>query len=261
MPAERLDARGVAQIQSEDLEPVAPLLEIGFPRVTQRAVARKARRDDEARAGPQQLDPGLVADLHASPGEQRDPAREVRGLRTLRVVAIGTARTQLVVEVVDERVLLLADVAVSPVLEVCDVGHRFALGRIPGRCEDVRCREHRLGPQRSDPGLAERGLIASDLLGALTTLAGADMLAPRLHVRREDGAGGGTQADALGLGQAVQETGVPRHRLEHPDDGADAGVDVLVIRHGDRPAVTGTGRSGSARAIAWIRANARAATP
>ncbi len=81
MLAERLDARRVAQVEAEDLEPVAPLLEVGLRGVAGRRVAREARRDDQLRAGAQQLDPRLVADLDAPAGEQRDAAAEVGGLR------------------------------------------------------------------------------------------------------------------------------------------------------------------------------------
>jgi hypothetical protein len=81
--AERFDARGVAQIEPEDLEPVAPGVEVGLRCIARRAVAREAGRDDQLRAGAQELDPGLVADLDAPAGEQRDAAgRSARlGLR------------------------------------------------------------------------------------------------------------------------------------------------------------------------------------
>ena len=79
--AERLDARRVAQIEAEDLEPVAPLVEVGFARVPQRRVAREAGRDDQLGAGAQELDAGLVADLHPAAGEQRHPAAAGRRSR------------------------------------------------------------------------------------------------------------------------------------------------------------------------------------
>ena len=55
----------------------APLGEVGLRGVAAGGVARKARRDDEMRAGAQQLEPGLIADLHAPAGEQRDAAAQI----------------------------------------------------------------------------------------------------------------------------------------------------------------------------------------
>ena len=40
----------VAQVEPEDLKPMAPLVEIGFPRIALRGIARKARGDDQLRA-------------------------------------------------------------------------------------------------------------------------------------------------------------------------------------------------------------------
>ena len=110
--AERLDARRVAQVEPVDLEPVAPVGEVRLLGVAGRRVAREARRHDQVRAGAQQLDPGLVADLHPPAGQHRHAALEVGGLRPLREVERGARRAQLVVEVVQLAVGLLADVAV-----------------------------------------------------------------------------------------------------------------------------------------------------
>ena len=49
----------------------------GSARVARRRVAREARGHDQLRAGAQQLDAGLVADLHPAAGEQRDAAAQV----------------------------------------------------------------------------------------------------------------------------------------------------------------------------------------
>ena len=48
--AERLDARRVAQVEPEDLEPVAPLLEVVLACVPLGRVAGEARGHDEVRA-------------------------------------------------------------------------------------------------------------------------------------------------------------------------------------------------------------------
>src|SRR6478735_1683457 len=98
-------------------------------------------------AHPQQLEAGLVADLHASAGEQRRAAGQVGELGALREVEVAAGGTELVVEVMKGGVLLLADVAV-PLLHrlaevgVVDVGLLEPLGR-----EDVRRVEHGLPAQ------------------------------------------------------------------------------------------------------------------
>ena len=101
--AERLDARRVAQVEAEDLEAVAPVREVRLLRVAGRRVAREARRHDQLRAGAQQLDPGLVADLHAAAGEQRDAAAQVGRLGALREVEVAAGGAELVVERVHAR--------------------------------------------------------------------------------------------------------------------------------------------------------------
>ena len=105
VPAERLDARRVAQIEAEDLQPMAPLREVRLRGIARRRVAREARGDDELRAGAQQLDARLVADLHAPAGEQRDAPAQVGRLGALAEVQLRAGRAELVVEVVDRRVV------------------------------------------------------------------------------------------------------------------------------------------------------------
>ena len=96
--AELLDARRVAQIEAVDLEPVLPVGEIGLLRVAGGRVAREPRRHDQVGAGAEQLDPGLVADLHAAARQHRDAALEVGGLGALGEVELGARRAELVVE-------------------------------------------------------------------------------------------------------------------------------------------------------------------
>ena len=79
--AERLDARRVAEVEAEHLEPVTPVVEVGLPCVPQRGVAREAGGHDQLGAGTEELDPGLIPDLHPTTGEQRDPSAQVGGLR------------------------------------------------------------------------------------------------------------------------------------------------------------------------------------
>ena len=89
VPAERLDARRVAQVEPEDLEPVAPVGEVGLGGVARGRVAREAGGDDQLRAGAQQLEAGLVADLHPPAGEQRDAPAQVGQLGALGEVELA----------------------------------------------------------------------------------------------------------------------------------------------------------------------------
>ena len=149
LAAERLDARRVAQVEAEDLEPMPPVPEIRLARVALRSIARKPGGHDELRARTQQLQPGLVADLHPPAGEERHAAAQVGELRSLCKVQLGARRAQLVVEMMDERVFLLADVAELRLLRrtrfrlVLEVVSLESLGR-----EHVRRGEHRLPSQR-----------------------------------------------------------------------------------------------------------------
>ena len=125
LAAERLDARRVPQVEPENLQPIAPLAEVGLARVSRRRVPRKARRHDELRARTKQLESGLITDLHAPARQERHAAAKVGELCALGEVQLGARRAHLVVEVMDLRVLLLADVAV---LELRRSGLRRRLG-------------------------------------------------------------------------------------------------------------------------------------
>ena len=130
--AEALDARRVAQIEAVDLEPVGPLREVALARVALRRVAREAGRDDQLRAGAQELEAGLIADLDPAAGEQGHPPAQVGRFGALAEVELGAFGTELVVEVVDVAVVLLADVAV---LRLEERAHRLVealLGRRRG---------------------------------------------------------------------------------------------------------------------------------
>ena len=111
LAAERLDARRVAQIEAEDLEAMSPLAEVGLAGVPLRRVARKPRRDDDVRAGAQQLERGLIADLDAAAGDQRDTSAQIGQLGALAEVERRAVGTELIVEVVNDGEVLLADVA------------------------------------------------------------------------------------------------------------------------------------------------------
>ena len=62
-------------------------------------------------AGAQQLDSGLVANLHAAASEQSNSSREVGRFAALVVIEFGARRTQLIVKEMNQRVLDLAHIA------------------------------------------------------------------------------------------------------------------------------------------------------
>ena len=215
MRAERLDARRVAQVEPEDLEPVAPLVEVGLLRVAIRGIAREARGDDELRARPQQLDPRLVPDLHAPAGEQRDAAREVGGLRALAVVELAAGGTQLVVEGMDVAVELLADVAVLRLDDLAELGIVVHLRLLElRRWKDVRRREDRLLAQHPDPGLREHALVALELRGLLLPLHRLAPLAPGDEIGIEDVPGRGKQPGPFLFRQRREQAAVANDRLQ-----------------------------------------------
>src|SRR3989338_1365725 len=112
MPAESLDAGRMAQVQAEDLQPVAPDLEIRFGGIAHRRVPREAGADYELRPGAEKLYPGLVAYLDAPAGEQGNAAVQVGGLGALKEIQFGAGRAELVVEIVQLVIILFADIAV-----------------------------------------------------------------------------------------------------------------------------------------------------
>jgi hypothetical protein len=88
--AERLHARRMAQIETEDLQSMAPFLEIRLSSITGSGVPRKTRGHNERRTGPQQFDSGLIADLHASPGEQSHTAMQIGRFRPFEEIEFRT---------------------------------------------------------------------------------------------------------------------------------------------------------------------------
>src|SRR5687767_10555189 len=112
LAAEGLDAGRMAQVEAEDLEAMTPFSKVRLTGVTRRRIPWEARSHDQVRTAAQQLESRLVADLHAPAGEQRDAATEIGQLGALTEVQLRARRTQLIVEVMNQRVLLLADVAV-----------------------------------------------------------------------------------------------------------------------------------------------------
>ena len=164
--AKGLDTRGVPQIEPENFEPFCPLGKIGFGGVARGRVAWKSRGDDEVGAGTQQLDAGLEADLHAPTCEQRHATAQIGGLGALGVVEACARRTQLIVEVMQCGVVLLAHVAVERFRRVEQL--RFLIHRVLHeirRSEESRCDEHVFATKFADAGVLQDGLGALCALG------------------------------------------------------------------------------------------------
>ncbi len=197
VPAERLDARGVAQVESEHLESVTPLGEVGLGCVPCRSVTRETGGHDERDTASQQLDSRLVTDLHPPARQERDPAGEVGELAAFGVVELGALRAQLVVEVVHLVVLGLADVTVLrfdgfAVRGLVDVVLHETAGGV-----DVGGGEHGLFAQRANPRLCQHRLVALHLRRATLALERLRSNASFLGIGEEHVAGGVDQVDLL----------------------------------------------------------------
>src|SRR5882672_11088464 len=175
MPAKSFYARGVAQIEPEDFESIAPFVKIRLAGVTGSRVSREARSNNELRAGPQKFDTGLVANLDPPAGEERNPPTQVSQLRSFLEIQGGASRAELVIEMMNGRVVLFADVTILRI-------NHFTKGFVPlnllllecfGR-NNVRCSKHRPFPQLADPGFREHSLIALYPFGFLQALCGSE---------------------------------------------------------------------------------------
>ena len=169
------------------------------------------------RARAQQLDPGLVADLHAPAGQQRDAAAQVGRLGSLAVVEVAAGRAQLVVERMDLDVALLADVAVLRLDHLANLAVVLDLSLLEaGRRNHVGGREHGLVAQNPDAGVGEHRLVLllpGHLLAPPARLA---PLAPLGSVRVEDVSGGREEPGPLLDRQGDEQAPVANDRLETP---------------------------------------------
>ena len=213
--AERFDTRRVAQVEAEDLEPVAPVREVRLLRVPRGRVAREAGRDDEVRSRAQELDACLVADLHAPAGEERHSSAQVGGLAALGEVEVAARRAHLVVERVDLPIELLADVTVLGLDRLAELGVVLDLDLLEAdRRVDVRRREDGPVAQDADAGLGENRFVLRELGGLLAAAVRLVGPPPGDDVGVEDVAGGGEEPRPLVLGQRTEQPPVSNDRLE-----------------------------------------------
>ena len=231
------DLRRIAQVDADDLEPVDPLGRIGQAAEAAHGVAREARRDRRVRAVAQQAQRDVHADLRAAAGEQRALAGEVGARVALRVAHRRAGRAQLVVERVDDRVGLLADVAGAR-LDQRARGRRGRRGADRDAARLVVDAVGRAGRGRGDH-------VAVGLGDRVADLAAAHLLHGLEHR-------GGRLAHGDEVGVGLVETG---HAVEHPQGGREVGrVDAA------RRQVGGGGGLGEAHAILRRRTWARPVT-
>ena len=143
-------------------------------------------------------------------------------------------RTELVVEVVDELELLLADVAVLRLERLTEVGIALDLPLLEaGRREDVRAREHRLPAQRADAGLVEHLILPHRLFDFAAADAGSHQAPAGEGVGRVDVAGRLQEATLVVRRHVREESAVGDDRFEQVGRGAETIQEVSVgCRHG-----------------------------
>src|SRR6202011_2287210 len=110
-PREELDARGMPQIETVDLQTLVKDRVIRLLRVPVGRVDGKAGGDDDVRTGPQELERCLKADLDPSAGNERIVAVEVSGLPALGTIEVAARMAHGVVVAMHLHEGLLADVA------------------------------------------------------------------------------------------------------------------------------------------------------
>ena len=161
----------MAEIQTVDLQPIGPLPRIRLLRVARRRVAGEPGRDDQVRARPQELEAGLVADLHATARQQRDPPAQVgelaRASRNCSLRTTGTSGRRNDGSSSTSACRCSSSAGrPSPAARnrrrsssESSAGARSLEAETRGR-EDIRGREHRLPSQGADAGPGEHALVA-----------------------------------------------------------------------------------------------------
>ncbi len=208
----------MTQVEPEDLESIAPLAEIRLLGVARRRIARETRRDDQPRAATQQLQASLIADLDASAGQQRYASAQIRELGARGEVLGGTGRTQLVVERMDLRVRLLADVAVAIGRGHARRRHRFATVNVARleilRWKGRRRRDRGAPPQRANASGVQHRLLAFNRGDLSLARFGSGAFANRSRIRRGERRDRAMEPSAIGDRQIVQQTPVGGHPLQ-----------------------------------------------
>jgi hypothetical protein len=74
------------------------------------------------RSGAQKFDAGLITNFHATAGQQRHATAQIRRLGPLDPIQLRALWTKLVVEMMDGRVILFADVAILRLDDLAEIG-------------------------------------------------------------------------------------------------------------------------------------------
>jgi len=221
---ERIDTRGVAQVEAEHLEVVAPVGEVRFARVPARAVAGKPSGDDQLRPGAQQLDPRLITDLDATAGEERYAAAKVSDFASLGEVEVAASVAELVVERVHLNEVLFADVTVLRLDDLARLARRLTvLLNEPARRLEVRRREDGPVAQQPQTGIGKDLLVVGSPLRLLAAPHGLSPPPPSLEVGLVQLPGGGEKPSPLLNRQPSQESAVADDSLERLDRRTESG--------------------------------------
>ena len=208
MAAKGLNRRGMAEVETKYLQAVSPFCEVRLGGVALRRIAREAGRDDEMRARAEELDACLIPDFDAATREQGDPACEVRELAPLEEIQLRANRAELVVKVMDPRVILFADIAILRFENLFEIGVRRLGLRVGGGRRQVRCGKDRFAAQFADAGLVEHFVIGLALAGLSFAPAFLCQGAAVGVVRLVNLAGGLQQAGALLAGELREKGAV-----------------------------------------------------
>ena len=130
----------------------------------------------------------MIADFDASPGEQRHASAQIGELRALFEIELGAGGTHLIVEMMNYRIMLFADVAVG---RVGFGAALFGCGSFESRRIVIGSREDGLAAQGADTGFVEHGAEAFGLPGGAFALGGLD------HAAARDGVGIVERGDGL----------------------------------------------------------------
>ena len=86
---ECIDAGSMAQVETENLEAMGPVGEVGLAGVAVCGVPGEARGDDQAGSRAEELQSGLISDFYAASGEKSDASVKIGGFGALDEVKVG----------------------------------------------------------------------------------------------------------------------------------------------------------------------------
>ena len=137
--------------------------------------------------GAQELDACLVTNLDAASREQRHAALQIGRFRALAIIQLRAGRAELIVKMMNLRVVLFADVTVLRLHHFAKVRiiHDLVLLKFPGR-KHIGRGENFFTPQSANAGFVEPALIALELLLLALPHLGLHQAPAFLHVGTKD---------------------------------------------------------------------------